>query len=221
MLRNLQLLFNSGRLGGSAHVWEAQDLSLGRPAALKKVELPEGPGAGPRREAALEEAKTLAGLRHPNIVDIYEVLESPAGLYLAFEYLQGKTLRQVLIEEKRLPWPRAKAILSAVCAALEFARERGVAHRGLTSASVMVTAEGGVKVLGFAVAGAPAAGGPAADSRALGDLAYEILTGEEPPRGSSEQALLRLRALAPDMPPEAAEAVALSGPGGGLARVFA
>ena len=138
--------------GGMAQVWEARDLSLGRLAAVKKVHLPEGSRAQSRRALALQEARTLASLRHPNIVDIYEVLELPAGLFLVFEFLHGKTLQQILAEERRLPWPRLKEILQPVCAALEFAHARGFVHRDLKPSNVMVTADGRVKVMDFGIA---------------------------------------------------------------------
>lgn len=196
--------------GESAEVWEAQDISLGRSATLKKVDIPAGPGTDSRRASVFQEAKTLGSLRHPNIVDIYEVLDIPAGLYLVFEHLQGDTLQQILAKEKRLSWARVKAILQPVCTALEFAHQSGFAHRNLNPSNIMVTADGGVKIVDFAIAGVLADGDRAVDICALGRLVYEAVIGERPPPlgpGSMEHAFQRLRELAQDMPPEAAQAV--------------
>ncbi|TBR25602.1 hypothetical protein EPO15_01920, partial [bacterium] len=68
--------------GGMAQVWEGFDKAARRPAAVKKIIIPEGPRAESRRQLALQEARTLVTLRHPNVVDFYEVLEIPTGLYL-------------------------------------------------------------------------------------------------------------------------------------------
>ncbi|MBI3296849.1 MAG: serine/threonine protein kinase [Elusimicrobia bacterium] len=149
--------------GGMAMVWEAHDHSLNRAAAVKKIQLPEGPRSGSRRSLALQEAKTLVTLRHPNIVDIYEVIESPAGLYLVFEFLQGKTLQQILAEKKRLPWGRLRELLRPVCAGLEYAHARGFVHRDLKPSNVMVTPDGRVKIMDFGIARALVEGDQALD----------------------------------------------------------
>ncbi|MDE2292517.1 MAG: serine/threonine protein kinase, partial [Elusimicrobia bacterium] len=138
--------------GGMAHVWEAYDRSQGRPAAVKKVIIPEGPRAAYRRALALQEARTLSSLRHPAIVEIYEALELDSGLYLVFEFLQGKTLQQILAEERRLPWSRVRAVLLPACQALEFAHAHGFVHRDFKPSNVMVTRDGRVKVMDFGIA---------------------------------------------------------------------
>jgi hypothetical protein len=149
--------------GGMAMVWEGYDRAARRPAAVKKVIIPEGPRAESRRQLALQEARTLVTLRHPNVVDFYEVLEVPTGLYLVFEYLSGKTLQQILAERRRLTWPELKFVLKPVCAALEFAHARGFVHRDLKPSNIMVAPDGRVKVMDFGIARALVEGDQALD----------------------------------------------------------
>ncbi|MFA6093220.1 MAG: protein kinase [Elusimicrobiota bacterium] len=137
--------------GGMGEVWEALDSTLGRRVALKKLsaELAEDPQA---RADALREARMIAGLHHPRIVDIYEVLDIPAGLYLVFELLSGKTVQQMLVERRRLSVEETKMMLLEVCEALEYAHGRGVVHRDLKPSNIMLTEAGHVKVMDFGIA---------------------------------------------------------------------
>lgn len=138
--------------GGMGQVWEALDRTLDRPVAIKKVS-PELVSAGQEsRENCLREARTLASVHHPNIVDIYEVLDLPNGVYLVFELLSGKTVHQMLVEGKRLPLPQVKRTLAGVCSALEYAHGRGIVHRDLKPANIMVGDQGHVKVMDFGIA---------------------------------------------------------------------
>ena len=144
--------------GGMAKVWEAYDRSTGRAVAVKKVQLPEGPRAEQRRNLALLEARTLTSLKHPNIVEIYEVVDNPSGLFLVFEFLHGKTLQQIIAEERRLTLARLSRILRPACVALEFAHSRGFVHRDFKPSNVMVLPDGAVKVMDFGIARALAEG---------------------------------------------------------------
>lgn len=149
--------------GGMAMVWEGYDRSARRAAAVKKIIIPEGPRAESRRQLALQEARTLVTLRHPNVVNIIEVLDLPTGLYLVFEFLSGKTLQQILAERRRLPWVELKAVLRPVCAALDFAHARGFVHRDLKPSNIMVGRDGTVKVMDFGIARALVEGDQALD----------------------------------------------------------
>ncbi|MBI5595335.1 MAG: serine/threonine protein kinase [Elusimicrobia bacterium] len=149
--------------GGMAKVWQAHDRSTGREVAVKKVALPEGPRAEQRRNLALLEARTLTTLRHPNIVDIFEVVDNPAGLFLVFEFLHGKTLQQILAEERTVTLERLSTILRPSCAALEFAHSRGFVHRDFKPSNVMVLTTGAVKVMDFGIARALSEGDQAED----------------------------------------------------------
>ena len=138
--------------GAWGQVWEAYDCSLGRLAAIKQIEAAKPGAEGDLPQFHLREARTLASLEHPNIVDIYEVLELPQGVFLVFEMLEGKTVQQILAERKRLPPAEVRTILGAVASALSAAHEHRIVHRDLKPANLMVTNEGHVKVMDFGIA---------------------------------------------------------------------
>jgi serine/threonine-protein kinase len=177
--------------GAMADVWEAEDRSLARRVAVKKITS--------QKARPIEEARTLASLRHPNILSIYEVLDIPEGLYLVFEFVPGKTLQQLLVEEHRLELERAKSVLLPVCAALAAAHDRCIVHRDLKPANIMISDGGNIKVMDFGIAqrigtshsgeGTPAymapeaeegQVSPACDVYSLGVCLYEALSGERP-----------------------------------------
>jgi serine/threonine protein kinase len=137
--------------GGMGQIWEAKDHSLGRLVALKQMNF-NGSQIENAREMYLKEAQTLAQVHHPNIVDIYEIVDQPSGLYLVCELLEGKTLEQMILERKRLSITDSKKILKPVCEALEFAHKNGIIHRDLKPSNVMYTDKGFVKVMDFGIA---------------------------------------------------------------------
>jgi tetratricopeptide (TPR) repeat protein len=147
--------------GGMGQVWEAFDVTLDRAVAVKKMSV-AGEFESKARELCLQEARTLAGLHHPNIVDIYEILDLPAGLHLVFELLSGRTVQELLAKERSLPIEQARGILRAVGEALEFAHGRGVVHRDLKPSNIMITQTGYVKVMDFGIARKLEDGGPPA-----------------------------------------------------------
>ncbi|HBL16073.1 MAG: hypothetical protein A2X36_05905 [Elusimicrobia bacterium GWA2_69_24] len=137
--------------GGMGVVHEAVDVTLERHVAVKKMR--EEIRSDPReRERFLREAKTVAALHHPNIVEIYRIVEENLDVYLVFEYVEGRTIHEVMRGRKTMPVPEAVAVLRGICAALEFAHKRNVIHRDLKPANVMLDAEGRVKVMDFGVA---------------------------------------------------------------------
>jgi eukaryotic-like serine/threonine-protein kinase len=137
--------------GGMGVVYEAVDRTLDRKVAIKKMrdDLKENPHDV---EQFIKEAKTVAALHHPNIVDIHTIVNQAGEVYLVFEYVDGRTVESILRERKRLSLADAKTILLAVCEALTFAHERGVIHRDLKPSNVMIAATGFVKVMDFGIA---------------------------------------------------------------------
>jgi len=132
--------------GGMGQVFLARDTKLGRKVAIKFL-LHDDPAFAQR---FLIEARATARCTHENIVSIYEVGEYEGLPYMVLEYLEGKTLSQVL-EGK--PGPRAFAeIMLSVLRALERAHEHGIVHRDLKPSNIFVTDRGQVKVLDFGVA---------------------------------------------------------------------
>ena len=137
--------------GAMGTVYEAIDRNLDRRVAVKRLhaELQAGPKS---HESLLAEAKTVAGLHHPNIVDIHAIVSQGGQDFIVFELIDGKTVENLLAEYKRLDLRNTKAILDPVCRALEFAHERGIIHRDLKPSNIMITSLNQVKVMDFGIA---------------------------------------------------------------------
>ncbi|TPW19022.1 MAG: protein kinase, partial [Elusimicrobia bacterium] len=137
--------------GGMGKVWKAYDPALQRPVAVKEMS-PAAVAKPQFRALYLKEARALAALPHPNLVEIFEVIETSAQIYLVMEWVSGRTLQQILAEKGALDLEAAKAVLSPVCEALAAAHARGVVHRDLKPANIMVAASGRVKLIDFGLA---------------------------------------------------------------------
>lgn len=138
--------------GGMGEVYEAVDRSLGRPVAVKRMSAAIAELGPQGRELFLKEARTVAALHHPAIVDIYEIIQDGAELYLVFEFVGGRTVAQLLAERGRLTLQDAEGILDPVCRALEFAHGRNLVHRDLKPANIMLSDQGFVKLMDFGIA---------------------------------------------------------------------
>jgi TolB-like protein/Tfp pilus assembly protein PilF len=136
--------------GGMGEVYRAKDLRLGREVAVKI--LPADVASSPDRLARLErEARTVAGLNHPNIVTLFSVEDEDGIRFLTMELVEGVSLSH-LITPQGLPLSRVLELSIPLADALEAAHDRGVVHRDLKPGNVMVTREGRVKVLDFGLA---------------------------------------------------------------------
>ena len=131
-------------------VWRATDTTLGRDVAIKV--LPEAFARDPERMARFErEARTVAGLNHPNIVVLYSVENEGGVRFLTMELVEGRGL-DTHVTPGGLPVARVVELGIALADALTAAHEKGVIHRDLKPANVMLTGEGRVKVLDFGLA---------------------------------------------------------------------
>jgi serine/threonine protein kinase len=131
-------------------VYRAHDERLDRDVAIKV--LPEEVVEKPDRLARFErEAKAVAKLNHPNILDVYELGEHEDRPFMATELLEGETLRERL-SGASLGWRKATEIGAAVADGLGAAHEAGICHRDLKPSNVFLTADGRVKVLDFGLA---------------------------------------------------------------------
>ncbi|MBI5208599.1 MAG: protein kinase [Elusimicrobia bacterium] len=137
--------------GGMGVVYEGLDRALKRKVAIKMLR-PELKADPRDRERFLEEARTVAALHHSSIVEIYSILEDKAGLYLVFEFIEGRSVEQLLLDKKHLSLAETKAILKRVCEALDYAHHHNVVHRDLKPSNIMITADGAVKVMDFGIA---------------------------------------------------------------------
>src|SRR5512139_233840 len=163
--------------GGMGEVYRARDMRLGREVAVKV--LPEAVSSSPDRLARFErEARTVAGLNHPNIVTLYSVEDEEGTRFLTMELVEGQSLDR-LVAPGGLPLPRVLDLAIPLANALIAAHERGVVHRDLKPGNVMVTHDGWVKVLDFGLAKIAAEPGEAdAHLATLGATAPGPLSGQ-------------------------------------------
>ncbi len=132
-------------------VYEAYDKVLKRKVAIKRVR-PELVRSAYVREQFLAEARMVALLRHPCIVEIYTVIESESSLYLVFEYVDGQTLETRLDIDGRIPFSEAKKIFDYVCRGLHYAHSQDIIHCDLKPGNIMIKEDGTAKVMDFGVA---------------------------------------------------------------------
>ena len=195
--------------GGMASVWRAHDEVLARTVAIKVLHDHLAADDG-FRERFRREAIAAAKLTHPNVVGLYDTGRDGDQVYLVMEFVAGVTLKQVIASEAPLAVGRAAAIAEKVARALDYAHERGLVHRDVKPANILIGTDGSVKVADFGIAkaeegddltktgmvlGTAAYVAPEqilaepidgkADQYALACVLYEALTGEQPFRADS------------------------------------
>jgi eukaryotic-like serine/threonine-protein kinase len=139
--------------GGMGEVYRAYDPDLQRRVALKVIKSRDEPQelGTLARARLLREARAAASLNHPNAVSIFEVGESDGALYVAMEYVEGKTLR-ALLGASAASWKQKLRWLVEAARALEAAHRAGLLHRDVKPENIMVRTDGTVKVLDFGIA---------------------------------------------------------------------
>ena len=136
--------------GGMGEVYRARDVELEREVAVKV--LPGGLAETAQRvERFKREAKALARLSHPNILEVFDIGHEDRQVFVVMELLDGQTLRRCL-EDTGLGWRKAVEIAAAVAEGLAAAHAQGVIHRDLKPENVILTADGRVKILDFGLA---------------------------------------------------------------------
>ena len=137
--------------GGMGRVYEAVDLGLRRRVAVKRMreEILDDPR---ERKRFIEEARTAALLRHPNIVTVHAIEEEGSDLYIVFEFVEGRTLAERLREQGALSSAQVLRLGRELCSALAEAHGRGVVHRDLKPANILMTPEGSAKIADFGLA---------------------------------------------------------------------
>ncbi|MGA5086603.1 Stk1 family PASTA domain-containing Ser/Thr kinase [Streptomyces pseudogriseolus] len=213
-------------VGGMATVYRALDTRLDRILALKVMHPSLASDAG-FVERFIREAKSVARLAHPNVVQVFDQGTDGGYVYLAMEYIAGCTLRDVLRERGALQARAALDILEPVLAALGAAHRAGFVHRDMKPENVLIGDDGRVKVADFGLVRsvdtvtstsgtvlgtvsylAPeqmehGTADPRVDVYACGILLYEMLTGEKPHDGDSP-AIVLYKHLHDDVPPPSA-----------------
>jgi eukaryotic-like serine/threonine-protein kinase len=189
--------------GGMADVYLAEDQELGRRVAIKIL---NGRHANDDQfiERFRREAKNAAALNHPNIVSIYDRGEAEDTYYIAMEFLDGRTLKELIVGRGAAPVNVAIEYARQILSALRFAHRHGIVHRDIKPHNVLVDGDGRVKVTDFGIARAgtsqmtetgsivgtaqylspeQAKGGevdPRSDLYSLGVVLYELVTGKTP-----------------------------------------
>lgn len=191
-------------MGGMATVYRAKDLVLNRDVAVKvlKEEFTTDEEFVKRFNT---EAQAAASLSHPNIVSIYDVGNEENTYYIVMELIRGKTLKQIITEEGKLPWKWSVNIAIQIASALEMAHKHNIVHRDIKPHNIIITEDGIAKVTDFGIAKAvsnstitafgttigsvhyfspeQAKGGytdAKSDIYSLGVVMYEMLTGRVP-----------------------------------------
>ena len=196
--------------GGMATVYVATDTRLTRTVAVKVMHI----GLGDDAEFARKfdrEARSAAKLSHPNVVSIFDQGHDDGRPYIVMEYVEGRTLRDILNHEGPLPPERALEIIEPVIAALAAAHEAGLVHRDVKPENVLLTERGQIKVVDFGLAKAVSAqtstatqglligtvsylppelvlsgkSGPRSDVYSAGVVLFEMLTGRKPHVGDT------------------------------------
>ena len=145
-----KLLREIGR-GGMGIVYETLNKEIGKKVTIKKMK--EELAINLReKKRFMEEAKRVADLHHPNIVDIYDMFEEGGNVYLVFEYVDGETVDNILNHKIRYGLEETKRVILAVCSALEYAHNKRIIHRDIKPSNIMETKERYVKVMDFGIA---------------------------------------------------------------------
>src|SRR3954463_12460092 len=204
--------------GGMSEVHRGRDVRLGRDVAVKvlRADLARDPQFQHRFR---REAQNAAALNHPAIVAVYDTGETVSEYgplpYIVMEFVDGRTLRDIVKTEGPLDQQRAMETMADVCAALDFSHRNGIIHRDVKPANIMINNAGAVKVMDFGIARALSDGqgvtqtaavvgtaqylspeqarGEMVDARsdvyAAGCVLYELIAGEPPFTGDSPVAV--------------------------------
>jgi tetratricopeptide (TPR) repeat protein len=213
--------------GGTSVVYRAEQIRLGRTAAVKL--LTPAVGDGDYRERFLRESRLAASIDHPNIVPVYDAGDDQGLLYIAMACVDGSDLKTLLVAEGRLPLRRALRIAGQIASALDAAHARGLVHRDVKPANVLIGSDDRAFLSDFGVVKELATNGTTrtgsfvgtidycapeqiegkevdarADQYALACVLYECLVGTAPFHRSSDVAVLNAHLHAP--PPKLSKA---------------
>ncbi|MFB7127809.1 protein kinase [Kitasatospora sp. NPDC056273] len=158
-------------VGGMATVWRGVDRVLGRQVAVKVLN--GGLADDPRfAERFSREAQHAAMLVHPRIVMVFDSGVDQGTPFIVMELVTGRSLAALLAEQQVLPVERAVGIAAAVCEALSVAHAAGLVHRDIKPGNIMITDDGGVKVVDFGIARAGSSSNLTQTASVLGTAAY-------------------------------------------------
>ncbi len=147
-------LIEIGR-GSMGRVYKTVDPMIGRQVAIKVIQHDELDDPGERdwmQNRLFREARAAGVLSHPNIVTVYEVNVEGNQAYIVMEFVEGRTLEQLLADQPILDWRTALQITRQAGAGLDHAHRKGIVHRDVKPANIMLDADGNVKIADFGVA---------------------------------------------------------------------
>ena len=196
-------------------VYKAEDIKLGRMVALKFLSSYRGANEADTRRF-LREARATSALDHPNICTVYEVDDTEDGrLFIAMSFCEGETLKRK-VERGPLPIAEAARIAAQIASGLAAAHSKGIVHRDVKPANIIVAPDGRVKIVDFGIAkledqsrltrdgtAVGTAGymapeqirgeeiGPRTDLWSLGVVVYEMVTGRTPFPGENDHERIR------------------------------
>ncbi|WP_461211246.1 protein kinase domain-containing protein [Desulfocurvus sp. DL9XJH121] len=216
-------------------VYQGEHRALGMPVAVKMM----------RHDMAMRpqflksfrrEASLIASLRHPSIVQVFDIEEAFRTVFIIMERMDGYSLREIMDRAGRMDPHRAARILAQVCSGLAYAHERGVVHRDVKPANIYVLPGDRIKILDFGLARGPEGGeadvgghipgtplyappegtgkhgcGPRGDMYSVGLMAWEMVMGERPYQAATREELAQMHRTR-DVPDPAAKLPDLPGP---------
>ncbi len=211
---------------GMASIYRATDMRNGRPVAIK-IPHPDMEADPVLFDRFMREIEIGRRLDHPGVMKVLDSGE-PGEVYMVMEWVEGRLLRKLIAENRRLPVERARAITIAICDALDYIHRNGVVHRDLKPENIMIDAEDRIKLIDFGIAGKSGArrltfgklsqiagtpdyispeqvkgkrGDGRSDIYSLGVILYEMVTGQTPFAGTNPFAVMNDRLMNNPIPP--------------------
>jgi len=216
---------------GMASIFRGTDLRTGQPVAIK-IPHPEMEADVVLFDRFKREKEIGQKLNHPHVMRVMPD-DGQSQIYMVMEWVEGRLLRQILMEQKKLPVERAVGIAVKIAKALDYIHSHGVVHRDLKPENIMVDSEDNIKLIDFGIAGHEGSrrltfaklsqvmgtpdyispeqvkgkrGDGRSDIYALGVMLYEMLTGKVPFQGPNAFAIMNDRLLNSPIPPREIDA---------------
>jgi len=214
-----EILGELGR-GAMGVVYHARDAAIGRPVAIKVIRVDAGTSlqeGAQLRQRLIREASVAGNISHPGIVTVYQLGEDGDAVFIAMEFVEGASLERLLIDNPAHDRAWSLDILAQIAVALDYAHKANVVHRDIKPANILVRSDGRVKIADFGIAklnsdasigmtgtgvsiGSPAYMSPEqiqatkidgrSDQFALGTIAFLMLAGRMPFKGSTAHTLM-------------------------------
>ena len=210
---NVKKVLGQGAMG---LVYLADDPVISRQVAIKVIKAPPGENTEELLARFDREFRSAGTLSHPNVVTVYDVGQQDDSHFIALEYVRGQSLEETLGSIRVLPLERVSDCITQICSALDYAHERGIVHRDVKPANILINAAGQPKITDFGIAkfvggtsvtqnrniiGTPTymspeqASGehpdPRSDVYSLGCMLYQMLVGKLPFDAPTPLAILR------------------------------